>query len=150
MSYEIRGGCHCGQVRYTVTEAPVTQLICHCRPCLERTGPVTGVMFVSKAACDITGDTRIHNDVGGSGCAIETHRCSNCGSAIGWWAEKVPLMWLVTAASLDDDSDFTPAFHQWVSQRPRWVSIDDSLPQFEHAAQWDSVGGRPDFGTGHS
>jgi hypothetical protein len=147
MNREIAGGCDCGNVRYRITEPPLTQMVCHCDDCLNRTGPYTGIMFVPKDATEISGDCDVYETDGGTGRPIETWRCSKCGGFIGCWAGSVPLMWLVSAPSLDDSSQFKPEFHHWVRSKPDWVTINDNLPQFEKSVEWDKLGGRPDFGT---
>ena len=41
----LTGGCHCGQLRYTVTGAPLNVMVCHCDSCKK----VTGQPFFARA-----------------------------------------------------------------------------------------------------
>ena len=142
----ITGGCFCEKVRYDVSESPLTQFVCHCNGCLNRTGLYTGILFVPKRACVIAGACDVYRTEGGSGSDVETWRCSCCGALVGLWASVVPEMWLVAASSRDDAEQFNPEFHNWVSSKPSWIGIDDELPQFEQSVDWEKLGGRQNFG----
>ncbi len=98
------GGCRCGQVRYSVSAEPVTQMICHCKGCLKRTGPYMGGVFVPTTGIEITGDYNRSQDIGGTGSPLESYTCSSCGSVFAVYSHAVPLMTIITANSLDDQS----------------------------------------------
>lgn len=47
MSIPFEGGCHCGAVRYVVSEDPITIINCHCGDCQKIAGApfITGVFY---------------------------------------------------------------------------------------------------------
>ena len=147
MTKVIKGGCKCGQVRFELSEPPIVGMICHCGGCFKRTGPYGGGMFARTDTLTITGEIIEGHDVGGTGMAIHTWHCAECKSAVGCRAEAVPMLRIIMAQALDDQADFVPRFHNWVSGKPSWVTIADDLPQFPNSVDWDALGGRPDFGT---
>jgi hypothetical protein len=147
MSNPMTGGCRCGQVRYTYDDEPIASMICHCSGCFKRVGPFAGGMFVRKDSWKITGEYHSYDDIGGTGRPVHMFACTKCGSYFGGLAEAVPMVGILLAASLDDQSRFKPAFHNWAGSRPSWVTINDGLPQFEKSVDWDKIGGRPNFGT---
>ncbi len=124
------GGCSCGQLRFSCTAPPLVQLVCHCRDCLKRTGPYTGILFVSPAALTVTGDTDVTRYTGGSGAPIHLYRCATCASPVTASAGAMADAQLVLAQALDRAEDFAPQCHVFVAGKPDWVSIDDELPQF--------------------
>ena len=106
-----------------------------------------GGVFVPTTGIDITGDYNRSQDIGGTGSPLESYTCKKCGSVFAVYSHAVPLMTIITANSLDDQSKFQPIFHHWVGEKPHWVSIADDLPQFERSVDWEQLGGRPNFGT---
>ena len=46
MTTEIHGGCACGASRYTCSERPLVQLICHCRDCQRASGSAFAACLV--------------------------------------------------------------------------------------------------------
>ena len=56
MSIPFEGGCHCGAVRYVVSEDPITIINCHCGDCQKIAGApfITGV-FLPEGSVKIDG-----------------------------------------------------------------------------------------------
>lgn len=146
MAVSVLGGCRCRAVRYEVRKTPVFSIVCHCNACLRRFGPYVGGMFVRRDGFESLGTTLVFDDIGGSGHPIAIHSCEACFTQVFAHAAVLPSVAFVLASTFDDSQQFQPLFHNWVSAKPHWVSIDDDLPQMLEDVDWSQIGGRPDFG----
>jgi len=122
MTTEIRGGCACGAVRYTCSERPLVQLICHCRDCQRASGsafaaclifPTDRLQFHGKAL-------KPHQVKAHSGRTMRRLYCADCGSPVAIDRPETPLVQFVHAASLDDPAIFAPICEVWVSRAQAW------------------------------
>jgi len=122
MTVAIAGGCACGAVRYTCSERPLAQLICHCRDCQRASGS-------AFAACLIVPTDRLQFNGGklkayavtsASGRTMRRLYCAACGSPVAIARPETPLVQYVHAASLDDPAIFSPTCEVWVSRAKAW------------------------------
>ena len=123
----LSGGCRCGAVRYTVPDAFVYALNCHCSRCRRATGsafkPFGGI---ERPHVRLTsGDDRLL--VVGLGDCHDV-RCGACGSLLysivreGLWAH-------VAYGTLDEAPSLRPTAHIQVASKAPWFDITDGLPQ---------------------
>lgn len=56
----MKGGCHCGAVRYETSGEPITHALCHCSDCRRHAGaPMVGwAMFQEGQLTVIQGQTK--------------------------------------------------------------------------------------------
>ena len=122
------GGCLCGNVRYTLTEAPQSALICHCVSCRRAAGAqsVAWLNFPSRDFSLISGDPTRYR----SSADVSRTFCGLCGTTLTYRNDGDPDFVFVTAASLDDPEEFPPTHLSW-------DLANDGLPRFER-------GGSPD------
>lgn len=125
------GSCSCGAVTYKISAEPMFALFCHCSACQKRSGAAfLPVMFVPENAFAISGETKTHARIGGSGHRLVAHRCGVCGQGIfnevGVLAGGVS----VSPHTLEDPSLFQPYCHIHTENMPDWLTIDDGLPQY--------------------
>ena len=122
MTTEIHGGCACGASRYTCSERPLVQLICHCRDCQRASGsafaaclvfPTDRLQFHGKALKSY--QVRAH-----SGRTMRRLFCAECGSPVAIARPETPLVRFVHAASLDDPALFAPVCEVWLSRAKAW------------------------------
>jgi hypothetical protein len=123
----LQGGCLCGAVRYTVSDAFRYALNCHCSQCRRATGSA----FKAFAGIE---RSKLHVAQGGDGLLIfgdpTTHdaRCGACGSLLysivrdGAYAH-------VTLGTLTDSPTLRPSAHIFVESKAPWYTITDGLPQ---------------------
>jgi hypothetical protein len=125
----LRGQCLCGAVHYTVADAFVYALNCHCSQCRRATGaafkPFAGIqreqLHITQGADQllIFGDGPNH-DV----------RCKTCGTLLhsvvreGAWVH-------VTLGTLLDAPRIRPSAHIFVGSKAPWFTITDALPQHQ-------------------
>lgn len=125
----LRGGCHCGRVRYETDGTPFHATICHCIDCRRVSGAASVAWFsVSRASLQWTGD--MPSAYGSSPGALRRF-CSQCGTSISFEDVKYPEEVDIATATLDDPERVPPADHVFVSQRPHWVAIGDALPTYQ-------------------
>ena len=125
----LTGRCFCGAVRYTVPDAFVYAMNCHCSRCRTTTGsafkPFAGI---ERAKLTVTQGAE-HLQVYGSDLRNNT-LCRLCGSLLysvvreGQWVH-------VTMGTLIDDPTIRPQRHIFVGSKAPWYEINDGLPQHQ-------------------
>ena len=98
---EVRGGCHCGAVRFTATmpDAPVPALACNCSIC-----SMTGFLHVMVPHDRfelLSGRDALTSYRFGSGAADHLF-CSNCGVKSFYQPRSHPDAWSVNVNCLDE------------------------------------------------
>jgi hypothetical protein len=128
----LTGGCMCGAVRYIVTEKPVVTGLCHCNRCRPQSGSAfSTVIFVSRSAVTITGETKVFDDIGTSGLRVLRRYCPNCGSPLTTEFDVTPDLTVIKAGTLDFNAWFHPAWEMFTARRRRWVNPVPGAKQFE-------------------
>lgn len=125
-----RGSCLCGAIRYEITGALGSIVMCHCAQCRKAQGGA----FAVNAAVHST-DFAI---VAGSHAlaAFESspgklrHFCRECGSPIFSTRASVPGVVRVRIGTLDLPLDARPEAHIFVESKAEWDAIHDGLPQY--------------------
>ena len=56
--------------------------------------------------------------------------CKRCGTRLFSWRRNGTLAG-VSLATFDDRNAFAPTEHIWVSEKMRWLRLDDGLTQYE-------------------
>jgi hypothetical protein len=57
--------------------------------------------------------------------------CQRCGTQLFFAYDEGPDEIDITVGSLEDPNTLSPIYHTWVKRRPRWLAIQDGLPQYE-------------------
>jgi hypothetical protein len=128
---EIKGGCLCGQVRYSANAEPLFTGICHCKNCQKQAGTAFSIVVaVPQAAMAVTGTTKTFNDKGDSGQPLQRIFCPNCGSPILTEAAAMPGVSIVKAGTLDDTSWLKPAMEIYCDSKQPWVELGGSMQRF--------------------
>lgn len=120
------GGCLCGSIRYRAQGLPSSATLCHCRTCRKAAGApvVAWVTFPASTFCFVSGTPTEYRS---SAKVIRTF-CGSCGTPLTYVHADFPAGVDVTTCSLDDPESFAPADHTFLSQRLRWVHVNDHLP----------------------
>src|SRR5215472_5597498 len=84
------GGCHCGYLRYEITQAPRLVYSCHCTDCQKMTSSAFSMgLVVAEEAFRLTaGEPRLVQRAADSGRMTTRLTCPNCGS----WITGTPRM----------------------------------------------------------
>ncbi|GAA0593447.1 GFA family protein [Caenispirillum bisanense] len=125
----LAGGCLCGAVRFEVTGRPLYSDWCHCREC-QRSSGSAGIPW----GCWPAESFRLTE--GRPQCFPSSWRghrffCPHCGATLHMTDPTDPSNVGVPLTALDDPTAVAPGCHEWVSERPAWVRLDDGLPQYD-------------------
>ena len=117
------GGCHCGQVRYTLRGEPGFQFFCQCRDCQKLSGGGYSANLVFPAgSLTVQGETASYAYPGGSGNPVTQVFCPRCASPLyGTVAGKEII--LLRAGSLDAPGAFAPAKVLFAERAPDWAAL---------------------------
>lgn len=126
----LKGSCLCGQVRFEVTEPPITASYCHCTRCQKRTGTASSVQarIVPGSLNILSGEELIRAYEPEDG--APKHFCSACGSALWSSLRDTGQPASVRMSAFDDDPGVDPSYRQFVAYAAEWEPIpDDGLPR---------------------
>lgn len=134
MGATISGGCACGSVRYECAEAPIAQMLCHCRDCQRASGSAfAALLVVASDSVSLTGQSlKQHAVKGVSGRTLNRRFCGECGSPIGIARPETPQVEFLHAASLDDPAAFDPTLEVWMSSTDEWHPRHPRAQKFDH------------------
>jgi hypothetical protein len=129
----LSGGCRCGAVRYTVTDAFEYGANCHCSGCRRATGSAfkpfvrieRGELTLTAEAADV--------EMFGEGDGGDA-RCARCGCFLYSVVDNGGYVH-VTLGSLFDTPSRLPNHHIFVGSKADWEEITDQLPQFKEYAR---------------
>lgn len=127
---ELKGGCLCGAVGYTMPDAFVYAGYCHCSECRRFSGSLFSAFggipqtnfHLAKGKEKIKHYPKSNNSI--------LIFCSICGSSL--YAEKPQKSMVhVRLGTLFDIPTLKPQAHIFVGSKVPWYQIQDGLPQFE-------------------
>lgn len=127
---ELKGGCHCGTVRYRVSGEPQHVALCHCSDCRKSAGApaVAWAAFAEGEFELLQGELTTFNS---SGSAMRSF-CPKCGTGIAYRnAEMLPCIVDIQAATLDDPDALPVQAQIQTAERLGWMAHAHELPQFE-------------------
>jgi hypothetical protein len=126
------GGCLCGEIRYALTEDPLTLYACHCTDCQRHTGTAFQLsMVVRRASLEVLRGQpsrfSVEKPDGGQRRGVF---CARCASRLWGEPAALPNVASLRAGTLDDTSWFEPVGHIWTRSAQRWVEIPGSTLNF--------------------
>lgn len=129
-----KGGCLCGQVRYSVPWPPLQVMTCQCTHCQKQSGSsISVIAMVPAADMQLTGELTTYEDKGESGNLLHRRFCGKCGSPI---ISVIPAMeangmTFIKAGTLDDTSGLSPAVHLWTQSAQDWMVLPEAGARVE-------------------
>lgn len=126
------GHCQCGQVKYTISAAPVRMAQCHCDDCRRSsgTGHISNAFF-KKDDVVIDGDTSSHESVTDSGATLTRYFCPECGSRLFGTNNNNANLISVTAGTVDNSEWFKPDLVVYRRSKPDWDLMDGDIATFD-------------------
>ena len=126
----IKGGCHCGAIRYEVEGDAIVHALCHCRDCRLHAGaPVVGWTMYAENALKVTkGKPKVYR----SSEHVRRHFCADCGT--GLFSDNAGLMPGIVdiqSATYDNPESLPPTMQIQVAERLRWMEHAHELPTFD-------------------
>lgn len=124
-----KGGCQCGQVRYTASGEPLFAAHCQCKDCKKASGcgHVTAAAF-KEGVVAFKGQTKSYMTKAESGASSVREFCPVCGGRIAFRSSNMPGMILLMAGSLDDPASITPQLAIYGKDHVAWDHFDPKLP----------------------
>ena len=125
------GGCHCGAIRFEITEAPQLVYTCHCTDCQRLTSSAFSLgLVVSDNAFRLTGvEPRPLQRTADSGRVNIRLVCPKCGTWVCGMARDGVVR--VRAGTLDDTSWLRPTRHIWTRSKQPWITLPAGDQAFE-------------------
>lgn len=124
----IAGSCHCGSVRFNINRSLLSVRRCYCETCRKLSGG--DYSSVARVARD-----RFILTSGAAQLASYESRpgklrfyCAGCHSPIYVITDNEPEFLRVRTGLLDGSPQVEVTGHMWVSEKPSWVDINDTLP----------------------
>jgi hypothetical protein len=129
----LEGGCHCGQLRYAISRAPVMVYNCHCTNCQKiGGGPFSTPVTIHLDAFSFTrGEPGRVEWTSEAGNVRYGWFCRDCGSRIAHGKVKSNGMLSLRGGTLDDTSWLAPAGDIWVRSAQPWVGFVEGGVQWE-------------------
>jgi hypothetical protein len=131
MHYELplHGGCACGAVRYTVTEAPKFSLACHCTDCQQLSSSAFSLgLAVGESGFAITqGEPRCWTKTGASGKPSHQYSCGICGGWTHTRPEASAGAVVVRPSTLDNHHWFAPVAEIFTRSALPWAVLNLKL-----------------------
>jgi hypothetical protein len=129
------GGCHCGALRYEVTQAPMRTYVCHCTDCQSLSGSAFGLgMMFREEAFSITGSPKLVARKLGSGGMGNRWTCPACGVWVCGDAKPDRVTGverrIVRGGTFDDRSWIRPDAHVWTRSAQPWVVIPEGVERY--------------------
>ncbi|PIB66951.1 GFA family protein [Pseudomonas sp. 2822-17] len=123
------GSCRCSRVRFSVSEAPVITMACHCTGCQKMTSSAFSLSalfpasaFTVTQGCPMTGG--LHG-------ANRHYMCPHCMSWLFTRPHGIDEFVNVRATLLDNASGYVPFMETWTSEKLPWATT----PAVESFAQ---------------
>ncbi|WP_372707885.1 GFA family protein [Brevundimonas sp.] len=125
----LSGGCHCGAVRYQMTEEVAHHALCHCTDCRKASGaPAVAWALVPTDQVIITGSPRAY----ASSEQALRHFCGVCGTSLFYTNDVVfPGMTDVQSATLDTPDALPLQAQIQTAERIGWMATAHDLPAFD-------------------
>jgi hypothetical protein len=123
----LKGGCHCGALRYRVSAQPADSGYCHCATCRRTTGAPTAAWFgvAVKHFAYTKGAPAIYR----SSAWGQREFCDRCGCQILYREQKGARSVTVNTPTLDDPEAVPPRRHIYDADRISWFDTNDALPR---------------------
>ena len=133
MELPLTGSCQCGSVSYSVSEAPLVTVACHCRDCQKLSASAFSLTMLIKAdTLTVDGEKLVMferpTDSGGSALC---YFCPTCGNRVYHENPAMPGLYRLKPGGLDDPSQIQPEAHVWVSRAQPWFEFPEGTPTFE-------------------
>jgi hypothetical protein len=127
----MKGGCLCGDVRYSTSGDPVVTSICHCQHCQKQTGSAfVEVVAVKEGDFSVQGTLQTYSYAGDSGRQKHAKSCPRCSTTVFIEAEGFPGLALIMGGTLDDPSLLRPTAALFCDSAQPWLTIDHEMTKF--------------------
>jgi hypothetical protein len=128
---KLSGKCLCGNIAFTADTDVQMIYNCHCSDCRAASGAAYGTLiFVDKAALEISGTPRVFEHVADSGSVMEKYFCPECGSQLFGRNQSRPNRMSVRAGAVEQSELVKPVANLFLSSKIDSTPIDPNLKGF--------------------
>ena len=131
----MEGGCFCGAVRYRIEGTPSRVTNCHCIHC-RRTSGAPFLTWAEAKASAFKFTKGIPNSFE-SRPHVTRKFCANCGTQLTFQNAEDDDLVDITVGSLDTPASVTPEDHVWCDRMLPWIKLQDGLPHYGLARDWN-------------
>jgi len=136
MTKNLKGGCQCGAVSYTISAEPMWIGHCQCTNCQKFTGAGHATnMVVPREALDVSGPMSLYEYGADSGNQMKRHFCPTCGSPIYGESSGNSSIVVIRVGTLDDPDQVTPSTVIYTDSACHWDTMDTELKTFPKMIQ---------------
>lgn len=129
-NYPKHGSCQCGNIRYTLIQAPLFIACCHCKECQKlSTSAFSITAMITRESLHINGELSHWQRSSDSGRLNAAKFCGQCGNRIYHYDPSHPELLKFKPSNLDNTSLIRPTKHIWVSQKQDWFTIPEGVEQ---------------------
>ena len=120
--YNLKGGCTCGKVKYSISEKPLFTQACHCVDCKISTGS-SYVIHTTILDKTLSVDGKVASTIlpTGSGKGYRAFFCVDCGVYLYCKYKVAAGRIAIRAATLD--IPIAPQAHIYVKDKDPWINI---------------------------
>ena len=124
----MKGSCACGAVRFSLGRPPKMMGTCHCSRC-RKVGATPFVLVAREDFRWVGGQDELTTFEPEPPYTYRRSFCRRCGTAIGEPLSNEATI-AINAHCLDDDPGVRNRFHEFVDDKPAWLSIGDDAQRF--------------------
>jgi hypothetical protein len=126
----LSGGCLCGSIEYTISDALIYAGYCHCSECRRWTGaPFSATGGVKSSDFILTiGKPLLSSFKKGKNST--SYFCSHCSSIV-YGVVPEHKMNYVMLGTLTESPSLKPQWHIYTGSKVDWYQICDDLPQYQ-------------------
>lgn len=130
----LTGSCCCKKIKFSLSAQPSMMGTCHCSRCRKVGASV--IIFVEKESLKIIeGREFIKTYHPEEGYKYKRDFCINCGTSLGEMTSE-ESSFPIPANIIDDEIEIENSFHEFLSEKPKWLKICDDARQFlEHPSK---------------
>ena len=135
-SENLRGGCLCGEVNYTIRLDRLPPVYaCHCLDCQTWSGSAFSIQCVMpEDVLDVMGGIEIYDRKTPSGHRSLHRFCVHCHARIFNTNSARPGIAVVRAGTLARSDLVNVIGHIWTSRKQPWITIPEGVPSWPESA----------------
>ena len=121
----LEGGCLCKAIRYRISGAPLSSIICHCATCRAAcAAPTVAWLTVERSQFQVlSGYPQLFQ----SSQDVIRRFCRNCGCQLLYENAASPNTIDVTTVSLDSPNAYPPNLEVWLEHKIAWQEPNRTL-----------------------
>ncbi len=121
----LEGGCLCKAIRYRISGAPLSSVICHCATCRAASAaPTVAWLTVERSQFQVlSGYPQLFQ----SSPDVIRRFCRNCGCQLLYENAASPNTIDITTVSLDSPNAYPPNLEVWLEDKIAWQEPNRTL-----------------------